>query len=104
MSQFLSLCIMNTIQIQNLSKEELKELVQETVKEEIKNHQPKTPSGDDYLSRKETANMLGISLPTLHEWTMKGKIKAYRIGRLVRYKRAHVHSALKSIDTKKYSR
>jgi len=95
---------MNTIQIQNLSKEEFKELIQETVKEEIKNHQPKSPSKDDYLSRKETAQMLGISLPTLHQWTMEGRIKAYRIGKLVRYKRNDVHSALNSVQCTKYTR
>ena len=95
---------MNHIQIENLSKEEFKELLQEAVKVEIEKNQPEDPSGQEYLSRKQTAKMLGISLPTLHQWTMEGRIKAYRIGRLVRYKRADVHSALNSVQCTKYTR
>jgi len=95
---------MNTIQIENLSKEEFRELLQETVEAEIKKNQPEDPSGQDYLTRKQTAQMLGISLPTLHEWTLSGRIKAYRISRLVRYKRSDIHAALKSVKTMKHQR
>jgi excisionase family DNA binding protein len=95
---------MQTLQIENLTKEEFVELLQEAVKVEIEKNQPEDPSGQEYLSRKQTAKMLGISLPTLHEWTMEGRIQAYRIGRLVRYKRADVHAALKSVNCVKHQR
>jgi excisionase family DNA binding protein len=95
---------METIQIQNITKEEFKELLQEAVKVEIEKNQPEDPGQQDYLTRKQTAAMLEISLPTLHEWTMQGRIKAYRIGRLIRYYRPDVHAALKSVNTVKYKR
>lgn len=95
---------MVTLQVENLSKEEFKELLQEAVKVEIEKNQPEDPFGQEYLTRKQTAKMLGISLPTLHEWTMEGRIQAYRIGRLVRYKRSDVHAALKSVNAQKNRR
>lgn len=54
---------------------------------------------DQYLTRLETADLLKITLPTLHTWTKKGYLRAYRIGeRNVYYKLAEVLSAFKEID------
>jgi excisionase family DNA binding protein len=39
-----------------------------------------------YITRKETATLLHISLPTLNEWTKDGTLKSYRIGTRVLYK------------------
>jgi len=52
-----------------------------------------------FLSRKEAAKLLGISLPTLSEWTKTGLVKGYRIARRVRYVRAEVESSMKAIRT-----
>lgn len=49
---------------------------------------------DELLTRNETAKLLGISLPTLHTWSLNGKLTAYRINTRVRYKRVEVMSAL----------
>lgn len=57
-------------------------------------------SNKSLLSRKETAALLGISLPTLNEWTKKGVIKSYRIGRKVLYKDDEVNNALIEIKPK----
>lgn len=61
-------------------------------------HPPKA-SDDDMMSRKQTAKMLCISLPTLHDWTKEGLIKAYRIGNRVLYKKIDVNQALKQVRT-----
>jgi excisionase family DNA binding protein len=58
----------------------------------------------ELITRKETANIYGISLPTLNEWTKKGIIPAQRIGTRVRYNRAKVYASLKDIETLKYRR
>lgn len=50
------------------------------------------------LTRKETAELLSISLPTLHSWTMSGKIKAYGIGGRVYYKLEEVEQSLIQIN------
>lgn len=52
-------------------------------------------------SRKEVAEKFGISLVTLHQWTISGLIEAYRVGGRVYYKEHAVESALKRIS--KYS-
>ena len=49
------------------------------------------------MTRKETAKYLCISLPTLHDWTKKGIIKANRIGYRVLYKLNDIHDALKEV-------
>lgn len=51
------------------------------------------------LSRKDTARTLCISLPTLHEWTKTGIIKAYRIGGRILYKVTEIDDALEEIKT-----
>ncbi|MBT4401732.1 MAG: helix-turn-helix domain-containing protein [Bacteroidetes bacterium] len=54
---------------------------------------------DKYLTRLETADLLKVTLPTLHTWTKKGYLQAYRIGeRNVYYKLDEVLSAFKEID------
>jgi excisionase family DNA binding protein len=51
------------------------------------------------LTRQETARFLGVSLPTLHEWTITGKVTANRIGTRVRYFQTDVEAALHQIKT-----
>lgn len=56
----------------------------------------------ELLTRKETAKVFGISLPTLNEYTKTGLIIGYRIGSRVRYKKGEILEALKQF--KKYKR
>lgn len=57
------------------------------------------PHSPKLLTRQETAHFLGVSLPTLHEWTMCGRITANRIGSRVRYYQTDVEAALRQIKT-----
>ena len=93
---------MNTIQIQNLSVSDLKTIISETMKEEVKHLLSEPPQQTEYLTRQETANLLRISLVTLHEWTRKGIITGYRFNSRVRYKRNEVEGTAREI--KKYRR
>jgi excisionase family DNA binding protein len=61
--------------------------------------EPTTTKTDQLLTRNDVAKQLRVSLPTLHDWTKNGKIKAYRIGNRVLYKPSDVSSALNSIKT-----
>lgn len=54
---------------------------------------------EKYLTRKEVAALIVVSLPTLHKYTVSGMIKAYRINRQVRYKGSEVQSAMAQIET-----
>ena len=87
---------MTNILLSTIPIEELKTAISEIVKSELREGlQTIVPSAQptDLLTRKETASILGISLPTLHEWTLAGKLPAYRIGTRVRYKRAEVEQS-----------
>ena len=46
------------------------------------------------LTRREVVNMLKISLVTLHDWTNKGVLKAYKVGNRVYYKADEVRASL----------
>jgi excisionase family DNA binding protein len=54
-------------------------------------------SAEEILSRRKAAQFLGISLPTLHVYTTTGKIKGYRMGSTVRYKKSDLLEALQKI-------
>jgi excisionase family DNA binding protein len=54
-----------------------------------------------YLTRKEVAEHLKISLVSLHKWTNEGLLMAYRLGRRVYYKRVEVDAALTRMPSKK---
>jgi hypothetical protein len=82
----------------NLSKEELAELIREEVRATMEDFQERTDSKlglkKDYFTRKETANILGITLPTLHKLTKEGLIISSRIGSSVRYAPRHIEEAM----------
>ena len=82
--------------LQNVSFSELKELISKTIQEQIGKIQEPPPK-TELITRKEAAEMLGVSLPTLHCWTKDGRIPAYRIGNRVRYKREEVLNSLRKI-------
>ena len=54
----------------------------------------KSSSKEKYLTRKQAASILQISLPTLHQYTKQGLITSFRIGNKVRYKESDIKSAL----------
>lgn len=85
---------------------ELKDFIQEAIQSELTHiKQPTDKDNSERIyTRKEVANLLSISLPTLNVWTKEGTIKAYRIGSQVRYKHSDVEQALQEIGTLKYSR
>ena len=59
----------------------------------------------EYLSRKETAEMLGVSLPTLHSYVNKGYLTAQRVGeKTIRFRKEDVENALKAVEPIKYRR
>jgi excisionase family DNA binding protein len=53
-----------------------------------------TRKEEKFISRKETAKLLHISLPTLHDWTKEGKLESYRIGTRILYKPEEVMEAV----------
>lgn len=52
------------------------------------------PKDEEYRTRKETAKMLKISLPTLNHYTKKRILTGYRVGARVLYKQSEIEVAL----------
>jgi len=93
---------MNNIKFVVVPENELKALLSDALREELakvtkepieKNEEYK------YLTRKQTAKRLQISLVTLSKWTNEGIIKGYRVSRFVRYRSDEVKLALTKIRT-----
>ncbi|CAA0242662.1 conserved hypothetical protein [Tenacibaculum maritimum] len=59
-----------------------------------------TPKKDKLLTRKQTAELLQISLVTLWNWRKEGIIQAYRIGNKIRYKESKIIEALQTVNAK----
>jgi len=57
-----------------------------------------------YLSRKEVASLLKITLPTLHDWTKMGYLKSYKIGARVLYKESEVVATLEKVLSFKHKK
>lgn len=60
---------------------------------------PAEPKPEKLLTRMETARLLGVTLPTVYDWTKKGVLTAYRIGNRIRYKHAEIMDTLEKNKT-----
>lgn len=91
----------------SIPEPEFKTIIRDAVLNAISEIAPKQQvkeSTPELLTRAETAEYLGVSLPTLNDWTKNGIVKGYRIAGRVRYKRPDVENALKEIETFKNKR
>jgi hypothetical protein len=83
---------METIQFISTSPTALANLIDEKIKTQLedlkKNFIPKEP--EDFISRKETATLLKISLVCLHDWMNKGILKPYKMGNKTYFSRKEV--------------
>jgi excisionase family DNA binding protein len=97
---------MEQLILNQITLEEFKSIISETIKSELENlsREIPKPNEDIYGTRKEVANKLHISLPTLNELTKNGILKGYRLQGRVLYKWAEVDGALKEITSLKYKR
>jgi len=87
----------NAILLQDLSVEELQELIGSTVKKNVAELQHELQSKkfkEELLTRAETCKFLKIDSSTLWAWTNKGKVKAYGIGARRYYKRSELLECL----------
>ncbi len=91
---------MENIQFIQTTPERLKEEIIKGVEERLerleKNFQPKKPI--ELLTRNEVKDLLKVDLSTIHNWTKKGKLKAYGIGNRVYYKRHEIEANLTPLN------
>ncbi|WP_298948569.1 helix-turn-helix domain-containing protein [uncultured Polaribacter sp.] len=89
--------ITKTIQIQEITVDELADKVADKLLNKIKHYLDvlHTNESDVYLTRQETADFLKINITTLWHWTNKGKIKSYGIGNRRYYNKQEIIALLK---------
>lgn len=97
---------MSTLFLQGISIQELETLIEQTVRRCLEGTQLTEhitpPEENNYCTRKDTAKLLGISLVTLHKWSVEGLIPSYRIGSRIRYKKDEINNALVQVKSLKY--
>ena len=85
-----------TIQLIQVTPEQLEDRIYKRVKSEFDalkaEFQPKQPT--EYLTRNQVKEMFDVDLSTVHNWTKRGKLKAYGIGNRIYYKRTEIDQAV----------
>lgn len=92
-----------TIQITQLSPDQFEETIKKAVRSQLeflKMDISPIQAKEEYLSRKEVADLLKIELSTLHNWCKKGKLKPYGIGNRVYFLRSDIEKALTPLNAK----
>lgn len=83
--------------ITTYNRDELISMMREAFKEELNEYrkqQAKESDNNKLLSRKEVAELLRISLPTLNNYRNSGILKCHRIGNRVLFNKGEVMEAL----------
>ena len=87
---------MKQIQFVATSPNDLKNEIANEVKvildDFLKHFKPIKP--EEYLSRKQVAELFGVDLSTVHNWTRTGKLKSYGLGSRVYYLRSDIEASL----------
>ena len=88
----------NITHLHNVSPEQFKNEILNGISKQLeefsKKFQPKEP--EVWITRKETSELLGVSLVTIHNWTKQQIIKDYKIGNRIRFNRNEIEQILKS--------
>lgn len=88
---------MENIQFIQVDDDHLRGIVSSCIKSEFDkirtDFQPKQPT--EYMTRQQVKEYFDVDLSTIHNWTKRGKLKAYGIAGRVYYKRAEVEESIK---------
>ena len=84
---------------------ELLAKIGQLIDEKIGNlQQPKEKKQSQFISRKEVAALLKISLPTLNQWSKLGWLLSYKMGNRVLYDAQEVEQALCKVTAYKHKK
>lgn len=94
---------MSQIQFIQVSPSELTEMIRSAVKADIEKAIEKlqfsSKEEPEFLSRRDTASLLQISLPGLHEWVKRGILKPRKIGNRTFFKYSEIVQVLDDSST-----
>lgn len=83
---------MKNLMIKEVGIEELSNLIKNILNKELSKIET-PPKETKYISRKEAASILNVTLPTLNDYVKRGLVPAYRIGSRVLFKRKEVENS-----------
>jgi hypothetical protein len=84
----------NIIELHNTNAEEFKKILLSEFKVMLENAYPGINKKEELLTRKETAELLSISLPTLRNYVKRGLVNEKRIGSRVLYIKSEILDSL----------
>ena len=91
---------MQTVQFISTSPVQLQASITAGVKiqldEFLKHFTPKLPN--DYLTRREVANMFNVDLSTIHNWCKSKRLKPLGMGARVYFLRSDIEASLKPLN------
>ncbi len=92
---------MGTIQMIQVTPNELAYLISESVKTQIQElvnatNKQQQKEESDLLSRKEAADFLKVSLVSIHAWMKDGIIKPYKVGNRTYFKKSELINVVES--------
>ena len=92
---------MGTIQMIQVTPNELANLISESVKSQIQElinatNKEQLKDENDLLSRKETAEFFKVSLVSIHSWMKDGIIKPYKVGNRTYFKKSELINVVES--------
>jgi uncharacterized membrane protein len=88
-----------------ITVEELQSTIKSIVSEIVTSNPITEPTKEqELITRKETAKILGVSLPTLDNWSKLGILKSYKIATRVRYNRDEVLGLFQTNQIAKFGR
>lgn len=90
----------NSILLQNISPDELSELITKSLKNQLADFKKELnrSNPDEIFTRREAADFLKINLSTLFLWTQKGKITAFGIANRRYYKKENLLECLTKLN------
>lgn len=93
------------IQITQTTPESLSKMIEDCVKKGLEHFSPsgksvEAPYSDELLTREETLAFLKIDSTTLWNWTRKGTVTAYGLGKRRYYKKSELIAGLIPLQTR----
>ena len=89
---------MNTIILSGFTPDDLLLRIEQLIDAKLGSQTQTTNAKEsEYITRKEVAKLLKVTLPTLHDWTKQGWVQSYKIGNRVLYKQSEVESSVEQV-------
>lgn len=93
--------IVNDLILSGIPISELEILIDNAVTRAIKRQSPPpapAPQSNDYITRKQAAELLHCSLVSLHAWAKQGKIKLYHLSGKTLLRKSEVLAVIKPVS------